>query len=73
MNSSLGYPCGFLKNRLGRNIFLRSFALFDLEKTNFRLESDVQVDGRNLTEIINEKHENVRYMPGVTLPDNVVA
>lgn len=32
-----------------------------------------QVDGRNLTSIINEDHENVRYLPGVKLPDNVKA
>lgn len=32
-----------------------------------------KIDGRNLTEIINEKHENVKYLPGVTLPENLVA
>lgn len=32
-----------------------------------------QVEGRNLTEIINEKHENVKYLPGVKLPENVQA
>jgi glycerol-3-phosphate dehydrogenase (NAD+) len=32
-----------------------------------------QVDGKNLTEIINETHENVKYLPGVKLPENVVA
>jgi glycerol-3-phosphate dehydrogenase (NAD+) len=31
------------------------------------------VDGRKLTEIINEDHENVKYLPGVKLPPNVVA
>jgi len=30
------------------------------------------VDGQKLTEIINTKHENVRYLPGCILPDNVV-
>jgi len=28
---------------------------------------------RKLTSIINETHENVKYMPGVTLGANVVA
>ena len=28
---------------------------------------------RKLSEIINERHENVRYLPGVGLPENVVA
>lgn len=32
-----------------------------------------KVDGTNLTEIINNKHENVKYLPGVTLPDNLHA
>jgi len=31
------------------------------------------VEGRKLTEIINEDHENVKYLPGVKLPANVVA
>lgn len=32
-----------------------------------------QVDGKNLTDIINETHENVKYLKGFTLPSNVVA
>jgi len=28
---------------------------------------------RKLTEVINEEHENVKYLPGVRLPDNVKA
>jgi glycerol-3-phosphate dehydrogenase (NAD+) len=31
------------------------------------------VDGQKLTEIINTQHENVKYLPGCRLPDNVVA
>ncbi|KAI0231866.1 glycerol-3-phosphate dehydrogenase [Massospora cicadina] len=31
------------------------------------------VDGRKLTEIINSEHENVKYLPGVKLPENVKA
>ncbi|XP_066500614.1 glycerol-3-phosphate dehydrogenase 1a isoform X2 [Hoplias malabaricus] len=31
------------------------------------------VNGRKLTEIINTQHENVRYLPGHRLPENVVA
>lgn len=30
------------------------------------------VNGRKLTEIINAEHENVKYLPGHTLPANVV-
>lgn len=31
------------------------------------------VDGEKLTEIINTKHENVKYLPGIDLPENLVA
>lgn len=31
------------------------------------------VEGRKLTEIINTEHENVKYLPGIKLPPNVVA
>ena len=30
------------------------------------------IDGQKLTEIINTKHENVKYLPGHKLPENVV-
>lgn len=31
------------------------------------------IDGKKLTEIINETHENVKYLPGKKLPENVVS
>jgi glycerol-3-phosphate dehydrogenase (NAD+) len=31
------------------------------------------VGGRKLSNIINRKHENVKYMPGIKLPENVIA
>lgn len=31
------------------------------------------VDGKKLTEIINTEHENVKYLPGVELPHNLMA
>ncbi|XP_071151888.1 glycerol-3-phosphate dehydrogenase [NAD(+)], cytoplasmic-like [Mytilus edulis] len=31
------------------------------------------VDGRKLTDIVNTEHENVKYLPGVKIPENVVA
>ncbi|KAK2910723.1 hypothetical protein Q8A73_008438 [Channa argus] len=31
------------------------------------------VNGRKLTDIINTEHENIKYLPGYKLPDNVVA
>ena len=32
-----------------------------------------RVDNRCLSELINEKHMNVKYLPGVSLPENLVA
>lgn len=31
------------------------------------------IDGKKLTDIINEKHENVKYLPGINIGDNVLA
>lgn len=31
------------------------------------------VNDRNLSELINERHENVKYLPGISLPENLVA
>lgn len=31
------------------------------------------INGKKLTEIINETHENVKYLPGHKLPHNVVS
>ncbi|KXN67661.1 NAD-dependent glycerol-3-phosphate dehydrogenase [Conidiobolus coronatus NRRL 28638] len=31
------------------------------------------INGEKLTDIINTKHENVKYLPGIQLPENVVA
>ncbi|KAI5970031.1 hypothetical protein CANMA_000934 [Candida margitis] len=43
-------------------------------------EKDVQmwvfqedIDGRKLTDIINQDHENVKYLPGIQLPSNLIA
>ena len=30
------------------------------------------VGGKKLTDIINSKHENVEYLPGKTLPENIM-
>ncbi|CAH6723543.1 glycerol-3-phosphate dehydrogenase [NAD(+)] 1 [[Candida] jaroonii] len=32
-----------------------------------------KINGKNLTEIINTEHENVKYLPGIKLPKNLVA
>eukprot|EP00166_Cyanidium_caldarium_P000729 ctg_129.g84 len=45
--------------------------LFDAEVRIWVYEE--VVNGRKLTEIINTEHENVKYLPGKKLPENVVA
>merc|ERR1740138_1802523 len=54
---------------IGRNVLDRDE--FDDEVKMWVYEE--QVDGKNLTEIINTEHENVKYLPGVKFTDNVVA
>lgn len=38
-------------------------------------EEEISVNGekRPLSQVINEFHENMKYLPGIPLPDNVVA
>ncbi|GAA6027570.1 hypothetical protein JCM8097_007928 [Rhodosporidiobolus ruineniae] len=55
---------------VGKNVKDRSDR-FDTEVRMWCYEEDFE--GRKLTEIINEKHENPKYLPGVDLGDNVVA
>ncbi|KAI5480472.1 glycerol-3-phosphate dehydrogenase (NAD+) [Pseudohyphozyma bogoriensis] len=45
--------------------------LFDKEVRMWTYEEEYE--GRKLTELFNEKHENVKYLPGVRIPDGVVA
>ena len=43
---------------------------FEQEILMWVFEEDI--NGRKLTEIINNDHENVKYLPGQRLPENVV-
>merc|ERR1719478_1754678 len=54
---------------IGRNVLDREE--FDDEVKMWVYQE--QVDGRNLTDIINAEHENVKYLPGIKFTDNVVA
>merc|ERR1712003_153075 len=45
----------------------------DPEVRMWVFEEEVGNPPRKLTEIINEQHENVKYLPGFPLPENVVA
>ncbi|KAI8081613.1 glycerol-3-phosphate dehydrogenase [NAD+] [Halteromyces radiatus] len=43
------------------------------EKTVRQWVFEEKVNGENLTDIINREHENVKYLEGIKLPENVVA
>ncbi|XP_018587798.1 glycerol-3-phosphate dehydrogenase [NAD(+)], cytoplasmic-like [Scleropages formosus] len=55
---------------IGHNVQQRS-STFDPVVTLWVFEETV--NGRKLSEIINTEHENVKYLPGHKLPENVVA
>ncbi|KAJ3118740.1 Glycerol-3-phosphate dehydrogenase [Phlyctochytrium bullatum] len=54
---------------VGENV--RSLPGFDKEVRMWVFEE--MLDGQKLTDIINTKHENVKYLPNVKLPETVVA
>ena len=54
---------------IGNNV--KKFDLFHDEVRMWVYEE--LIDGKKLTEIINSQHENVKYLPGITLPENVTA
>ncbi|KAG8191375.1 hypothetical protein JTE90_006119 [Oedothorax gibbosus] len=54
---------------VGNNV--RDSDAFDSEVRMYVFEE--MVDGRKLSEIINTQHENIKYLPGFQIPDNVVA
>ncbi|RKO90404.1 NAD-dependent glycerol-3-phosphate dehydrogenase N-terminus-domain-containing protein [Blyttiomyces helicus] len=54
---------------VGRNVKLNHG--FDTEVRMWVHEEIIQ--GQKLTDIINTKHENTKYLPGIKLPENVVA
>jgi len=48
---------------------------FETDVNMWVFEEMVDVDGtpQKLTEVINTSHENVKYLPGIPLPSNVIA
>jgi glycerol-3-phosphate dehydrogenase (NAD+) len=54
---------------IGRNV--RGSEIFEEDVKMWVFEE--LVDGRKLTDIINTEHENVRYLPGIKIPENVYA
>ncbi|KAI4459091.1 glycerol-3-phosphate dehydrogenase [Holotrichia oblita] len=54
---------------VGKNV--QRLSHFDKRVTMYVYEEII--NGKKLTEIINETHENVKYLPGHKLPENVVS
>jgi len=48
-------------------------ALPEFEERVTMFVYEEMIDGKKLTEIINETHENVKYLKGHKLPPNVVS
>lgn len=58
---------------IGRNC--AHFSCFDTEVRMWVYEEVVQHQGkqRKLSELINTHHENTKYLPGIRLPENIIA
>ena len=59
---------------IGKNC-ARHDHLFETQVNMWVYEETIQVDGKGekLTDIINTRHENVKYLPGSQLPENIEA
>ncbi|KAF8958594.1 Glycerol-3-phosphate dehydrogenase [Entomortierella lignicola] len=54
---------------IGRNV-----AKYDHFETEVKMwVFEEKINGKNLTEIINTQHENVKYLPKIKLPENIIA
>lgn len=62
-----------IATKVGRNC--ERLPYFEDQVNMWVFEEMVTVDGESqkLTEVINSRHENVKYLPGIKLPENVVA
>ncbi|GAX75615.1 hypothetical protein CEUSTIGMA_g3059.t1 [Chlamydomonas eustigma] len=56
---------------VAQNALENTSGMFDTKVKMWVYEENYE--GRKLTEIINERHENPKYLPGVSLPENLVA
>lgn len=58
---------------VARNCKLSSEGTGEFAETVRMWVHEEQIGDQKLTDIINETHENVKYLPGVNIGDNVVA
>ena len=70
MSYSVGNWGSAIAKIVGRNV-LKYPDVLDPEVRMWVFEEVVK--GQRLTTIINEQHENIKYLPGIKLPENIVA
>ncbi|XP_022084700.1 glycerol-3-phosphate dehydrogenase [NAD(+)], cytoplasmic-like [Acanthaster planci] len=58
---------------IARIVGVNAKAHADFDNTVNMWVFEEMIDGKKLTEIINETHENVKYLKGYKIPENVVA
>lgn len=63
---------GFRGSAIAKIVGANAKALDHFEDRVTMYVYEEMIEGRKLTEIINEEHENVKYLPGHKLPENVV-
>lgn len=70
LNLYLFFRGSVIAKIVGKNVVANS----DKFEKNVRMWMyEENINGRKLTEIVNTDHENVKYLPGVKLPENVVS
>ena len=69
------FPLGWFPSRgsaIARIVGANAKAYDDFEDVVNMWVFEEMIEGKKLTEIINETHENVKYLPGYPIPENVV-
>lgn len=58
---------------VGRNCRLHNWTETQVNMWVYEEQVDFRGEKRNLSEVINEQHENIKYLKGIELPHNIVA
>jgi glycerol-3-phosphate dehydrogenase (NAD+) len=58
---------------VGRNCRLHNWCETQVNMWVYEEQVDFRGQKRNLSEVINEQHENIKYLKGIELPHNIVA
>jgi NAD-dependent glycerol-3-phosphate dehydrogenase N-terminus len=70
---SMQRDCPNMKVRYKKDFTLTlKLMYFDADRVTMYVFEEM-IEGKKLTEIINTTHENVKYLPGHKLPENIVS